>query len=745
MPPSYPIKQLGFSDDRRRNGYESYRHLDRDRDPDRGIGDRSSLSRRDTDPRNYQHDRDRSRDKERNRPKPTENLELQLNTSIPTVQPVLEQVGRWEDIVRKRTIISVERDRKEREIEERKRTMENMADNRNDNSSILEYLQRLRDYDKKEWEDINRRFRSLDEQYNEYLESIATAIHYTSQMSPDTPNAQAIGSSIFSAFGKEMEVKFDAKVAALEKKMEHSFAGKVAALEKNMEERLVTRTAGLEKRLTLAQKEIKVLDSARIEAEEKIKELQSGRDEALSTIQEVGQKTVASTAELLSSHVALEAQIRQLQSSDKQLRAEITALEDSVSKVSRKATQHEADVNSMTAATRTAISTKASSSNLENAKDKYSTDLAELKKQVKKHKDQLDALNSTKPPYFPIDTREKLQALISEVETVTQIRHDLNAVLQSTGKLERRLGGLDTYMVMEMLDVWEGSRIASEFPKHNSDIEHLQNEVKKLQRQGDRLVQEPTIPVPDDSLRKEITSLQHGDRKKREEIDQLRNTMKGNMNKLVGHVQALLRTQMEETAKRLDNLDGRMKQVESRNDLCSNEQDSLAWNQAQAQNHTSSITYDQFDTRIKAVEDGLPLLVAEHVGKEVTEPFNTRLEAFRHELVDQTSRLERLSLEVGVVSTQLSNVWTKPLWDQICRLADQNYTAYGPKIEAQRIKLAQVEEKVAILVDKIAPIGPKRSGSSMRTPLPGSAPKRQRLDYGSQVLSGSSGDYGRGN
>lgn len=84
MPPSYPIKQLGFSDDRRRNGYESYRHLDRDRDPNRGIGDRSSLSRRDTDPRNYQHDRDRSRDKERNRPKPTENLELQLNTSIPT-------------------------------------------------------------------------------------------------------------------------------------------------------------------------------------------------------------------------------------------------------------------------------------------------------------------------------------------------------------------------------------------------------------------------------------------------------------------------------------------------------------------------------------------------------------------------------------------------------------------------------------------------------------------------------------
>ena len=83
-PPSYPIKQLGFSDDRRRSGYESYRPPDRDRDLGRGIGDMSSLSRRDTDPRNYQDDRDRSRDRERNQPKPTENLELQLNTSIPT-------------------------------------------------------------------------------------------------------------------------------------------------------------------------------------------------------------------------------------------------------------------------------------------------------------------------------------------------------------------------------------------------------------------------------------------------------------------------------------------------------------------------------------------------------------------------------------------------------------------------------------------------------------------------------------
>ncbi|KAK6829386.1 hypothetical protein PG987_009970 [Apiospora arundinis] len=731
MPPSYPIKQLGFSDDRRRSGYEPYRHPDRDRDPGRGIGDRSSLSRRATDPRNYQHDRDRSRDKEGNRPKPTENLELQLNTSIPTVQPVLEQVGRWEDVVRKRTIVLAERDRKEREIEERKRTMENIADNRNDNSSILEYLQRLHDYDKKEWEDINRRFRSFDEQYNKYLESIATAIHYTSQMSSDTPNAQAIGSSILSAFGKEMEV---------------NFAGKVAALEKNMEERLATRTAGLEKRLTLAQKEIKVLDSARIEAEEKIKELQSSRDEALNTIQEVGQKNVASTAELLSSHVALEAQIRQLQSSDEQLRAEVTALEDSVSKVSRKATQREANVDSMITAIRTAISTKASAPNVEDAKDEYCTDLAELKKQIQKHKDQLDALNSAKPPYFHIDDmHEKLQAVIGEIATVTQIRQDLNAVLCSTGKLERRFGGLDADTVIEMLDVWEGSRIASEFPKHNSDIEHLQNEVKKLQRQGGRLIQEPTPPVPDDSLRKEITSLQHGDRKKREEIDQLRNTMKGNMNKLVDHVQALLRTQVEETAKRLDNLDGRMEQVESRNDRCSNEQASQAGNQAQAQNHTGSITNDQLDTRFKAVEDRLPLLVAEHVRKEVTEPCNTRLEGFRHELVDQTGRLERLSLEVGVVSTQLSNIWTKPLWDQICRLVDQNYTAYGPRIEAQRMKLAQVEEKVATLIDKISPTGPKQSGFSMRTPLPGSAPKRQRLDYGSQVLSGSSGDYGRGN
>ncbi|KAK7997750.1 hypothetical protein PG989_005790 [Apiospora arundinis] len=685
MPPSYPIKQLGFSDDRRRSGYEPYRHPDRDRDPGRGIGDRSSLSRRATDPRNYQHDRDRSRDKEGNRPKPTENLELQLNTSIPTVQPVLEQVGRWEDVVRKRTIVLAERDRKEREIEERKRTMENIADNRNDNSSILEYLQRLHDYDKKEWEDINRRFRSFDEQYNKYLESIATAIHYTSQMSSDTPNAQAIGSSILSAFGKEMEVKFDAKVAALEKKMEHSFAGKVAALEKNMEERLATRTAGLEKRLTLAQKEIKVLDSARIEAEEKIKELQSSRDEALNTIQEVGQKNVASTAELLSSHVALEAQIRQLQSSDEQLRAEVTALEDSVSKVSRKATQREANVDSMITAIRTAISTKASAPNVEDAKDEYCTDLAELKKQIQKHKDQLDALNSAKPPYFHIDDmHEKLQAVIGEIATVTQIRQDLNAVLCSTGKLERRFGGLDADTVIEMLDVWEGSRIASEFPKHNSDIEHLQNE-------------------------------------------------------------ALLRTQVEETAKRLDNLDGRMEQVESRNDRCSNEQASQAGNQAQAQNHTGSITNDQLDTRFKAVEDRLPLLVAEHVRKEVTEPCNTRLEGFRHELVDQTGRLERLSLEVGVVSTQLSNIWTKPLWDQICRLVDQNYTAYGPRIEAQRMKLAQVEEKVATLIDKISPTGPKQSGFSMRTPLPGSAPKRQRLDYGSQVLSGSSGDYGRGN
>lgn len=669
-----------------------------------------------------------------------------MKAKNPKVQPVLEQVGRWEDVVRKRTIVSVERDRKEREIEERKRTTENIADNRNDNSSILEYLQRLHGYDKKEWEDINRRFRSFDEQYNEYLESIATAIHYTSQMSSDTPNAQAIGPSILSAFGKEMEVKFDAKVAALEKKMEHSFAGKVAALEKNMEERLATRTAGLEKRLTLAQKEIKVLDSARIEAEEKIKELQSSRDEALNTIQVVGQKNVGSTAELLSSHVALEAQIRQLQSSDEQLRAEVTALEDSVSKVSRKATQREANVDSMITAIRTAISTKASAPNVEDTKDEYCTDLAELKKQIQKHKDQLDALNSAKPPYFHIDDmHEKLQALIGEIATVTQIRQDLNAVLCSMGKLERRFGGLDADTVIEMLDVWEGSRIASEFPKHNSDIEHLQNEMKKLQRQGDRLVQEPTPPVPDDSLRKEITSLQHGDRKKREEIDQLRNTMKGNMNKLVDHVQALLRTQMEETAKRLDNLDGRMEQVESRNDRCSNEQASQAGSQAQAQNHTGSITNDQLDTRFKAVEDRLPLLVAEHVRKEVTEPCNTRLEGFRHELVDQTGRLERLSLEVGVVSTQLSNIWTKPLWDQICRLVDQNYTAYGPRIEAQRMKLAQVEEKVATLIDKISPTGPKQSGFSIRTPLPGSTPKRQRLDYGSQVLSGSSGDYGRGN
>ncbi|KAK8037144.1 hypothetical protein PG991_001458 [Apiospora marii] len=76
MPPSYPTKQVGFSDDRRRSGYngggenyQSYRPQDRDRDRDRDrdvarSGDKS-LSRRESDPRDYRDDRDRSRDRER--------------------------------------------------------------------------------------------------------------------------------------------------------------------------------------------------------------------------------------------------------------------------------------------------------------------------------------------------------------------------------------------------------------------------------------------------------------------------------------------------------------------------------------------------------------------------------------------------------------------------------------------------------------------------------------------------------
>ncbi|KAK7948848.1 uncharacterized protein PG986_009734 [Apiospora aurea] len=368
--------------------YQSYRPLDRERDRDREnsrSGDKSS-SRRESDPRDYRDDRDKSCDRGRDRAKARE--DLQLNTNIPTgprlltssaksspmsttrgtgpspykpsiaspsatayapspqrpaqtapkaknpkLQPILDQLWEWEEQIRKRTIASAQRDKKKREMDERKRSMDSLGANRNDHSSLFEAQQRLKERDKKEWDDINSRYRSFDEPMADYLENIATAIYSaTMQPPPDAPSKQSLDPPALATLEKKMEDAFDMRVAALEKKMEEKLNTKVADLEKKMEETLSTRTAGLEKDLSKAQGEIEELKMPICQTEADVKELQSGLGAITQTISDVEQKAGASAAGLYSSCAALDARQNQLQGDHSKIQTEVTTLMEDVSK-----------------------------------------------------------------------------------------------------------------------------------------------------------------------------------------------------------------------------------------------------------------------------------------------------------------------------------------------------------------------------------------------------------------------------
>lgn len=662
----------------------------------------------------------------------------------PKLQPIFNQVWEWEELLRKRILVSAQRDKKKKEWEERKHSIQNLAaGNRNDNSSILESQLRLKERDKIEWEEINKRYRKFDEPYAEYLESITAAIHFATMQAPaNAPSAQTLDSSALTAFEKKTEEKFDTTVAALEKKMEEKFDAKVAALEKKMDESLSTKTAGLAKDLSRAQKEIVQLKSARKQAEEKAQELQSNLDEALKMVEEIDQKTGASTAKILSGHAVLENQQNQLSDANDSIQEEITVLTERVSKVSREATGREAEVDSAIATIRTAISIKASTSNLEDVKDEHSADLNDLKRQAKEHKDQLAALSTAKTSPFLDGINEKLETLVGEVAAMEHLRNDLQTVLQRTGRLESQFQSIDIETLTTIIDEWEGCAITMKLPKLEDNVEYLMRETDKQKGQSGRLVQEPTPPVPDEGLREEMRKeIQESNRQKAEEIAQLQSKMQTNSKKLLGMVQNLLQQQGDATATLLDSLTARTEKLESKNDGSLVPQNSEA--QLQAQNRADLMTTAQFNVAIQGMKDELSSLLAEQVNRDVKIPFHGLLEGFRHQLADNNGRVERLSLEVGVINSQFSHVWTKPLWDQICLQVDQNYSAFGPRIEANARRLAALEDKITSLVDRVAPAPPKRPASPGGRPITSEgASKRQRVDNNTApARNGSFGEF----
>ncbi|KAK8037145.1 hypothetical protein PG991_001459 [Apiospora marii] len=676
----------------------------------------------------------------------------------PKLQPIFKKVWEWQDLIRKRTLCSAQRDKKKKEIEDRKTSMQSLSvGNRNDNSSFFEAQQRLKEHDKKEWDALNKRFHDFDEAYADYVESIAAAIYYASM--PNAPSTQPLDSSALTAFEKKTDEKFDAAIASLEKKMEEKFDAKVAALEKKMDESLSSKTAGLEKDLSRAQKEIVQLKTARKQAEEKAQELQSNLDEALKMVENIDQKTGASAAELLSGHAALEARQEQLHDAhgkiqeevttlterisdaDGKIQEEVSALTERVSKVSRETTGREAEVDSTIATIRTAISTKASTSDLEDVKDEHSTDLADLKRQAKEHEDQLTALSTAKASPFLAGINEKLKTLVAEVSVIKQLRDDIQTALYRTGKLEGQVRNMDPEALLKIVDEWESCAITLKLPKLEDDLQHLRHETDKLKGQSGRLVQEPTPPVPDDGLREEMRKeIQDSNRQKAEEIAQLQNKMQANSLKLLNMVKTLLSQQGESTAKLLDSLSARTDKLESKNDRNIDTQNIET--ELQAQNRAGLMTTAQFDTRIQNMKDELSSLLAEQVNRDVKVPCDALLEGFRHQLADHNGRVERLSLEVGVINTQFSNVWTQPLWDQICLQVDQNYSAFGPRIDRNAKKLTALEDKVALLVDRVVPAPPKRPASPAGRPISSeAASKRQRLgDNTAPALNGSVGD-----
>ncbi|KAK8863377.1 hypothetical protein PGQ11_009612 [Apiospora arundinis] len=783
MAPPYSTKQLGFSDERRRSGPggggDSYRHHDRDRDRDRDrdvpsrSGERPSFSRRESDSRDYRDDQDRSHDRERDRaPKTTRDdtrpLDLQLNTNIPTgprnhslssartnsplstrsnpppapawkgsvttpnalsaaspqphsqfapkakdpnVQPILDQLLKWEDAIRKRTLVSSERDKKKREMGDRDRGIKNLSGNRNDNASVLDCQQRMKDRDLKEWKDIDKRFRAFDEQYAEYTETIATTI-YNATKQPDVSSTQSLDPSAMADLEKKMEEKMDAKVSALEKRM----ADKLDA----MEESQLTKVASLEKALAQSRTKITVLESSRNVAAEEVKGLQFSLNEALKKIVTVEEKNGASAAKLLSNCSALETQQLQLQSDNNQVHDEIFALKNSFS-------EREGKVDDDLATIRTVISTKASTDALDVVYNEHSEEITQLQKRGTEQEKQLVALKSTTntPPSLASIQNEQ-RTLTDEIATIEELRKDMAALQQSTAPMERQFQSLDFGALQNFLNECEESGTLFKLPQLENDIEYLRHEIKKLKGQGGRLVQEPTPPVPDDGLRKDISFLQDGDRQKTEELKDLRSKMKTNMEKLVTHVNNTMMKQMVPIVTNLDDLAAKIKELESNPGM----QNAPA--AAQAPDLTGYMTTAQFDGRINVMKQELPALVSQLVQREATTPLQTQIQGIHNGLVDVHGRTERMSLEVGSLNSQFQNIWSKPLWDQICAVVDQNYSMYRPMIDANARKLAQIEEKLANILSRLGSSGPpKRPGPPLSRPSSVSgdnnATKRQRL------------------
>lgn len=524
---------------------------------------------------------------------------------------------------------------------------------------------------------------------------------------------------------------------------------------------LAAKFADLEKKHCQAQVEIQELQAARSrwsdleeklsQAQEAIVELQNSREKSSDEYE----KTTEICRALMSKQNELEKDKSALAAENAQLKEKVTALQEDFVEMRNAMSSKASNVDLMEAKA-SSQSTAIGSGNAQERIGALSSMMNELKTRVIAAETNLEMVDdkamrvesnfaSIRDTVSKVSTElSSIQSSVSKVEgcvatiegTMARADTSLAAVQGRISTVENELStilehteNLDFKTLDDIGDQWMMHNIGESVPimkqkleclekdivqmqqipdqphklnKHRQDMEHMPRSMKEP---GLWLVQEPTPPVPDDDLKKQIIELQQ----KSLMIEQLHGSVasawqaiksiRGNFQELHRHTENSMKNQAGACGDMIDDVTRRVVELESARRGFITMMDDLTPRVAKLEITAiePNASCEDVKTKLAAVEQKLAALPNMEVGASAQRDIqllNQKIKTMDVHLDDGDKRLDAVTLAIEALNDQLSHITTRHLFDLIVKHVDQNHHRYGSRISSLETKLASTQNAV---------------------------------------------------
>lgn len=374
---------------------------------------------------------------------------------------------------------------------------------------------------------------------------------------------------------------------------------------------------------------------------------------------------------------------------------------------------------------------------------KVSTELSSIQCSVSKVEGCATTIEGT---ISRVDTElAALQGTMSRVDSsLAAVQDRMSAVESELSTILEHTENLDFKTLDDMGDQWMTHNIGESVPIMKQKLEDLENNLAQMQKippklkqnrpdiecmskglneHGLWLVQEPTPPVPDDDLKRQITELQQ----KSQMVDDLKKQMielqqKGQMSaqlqvtvastgqqikgiqenfqKLHKYTEDSMSKQAGLFGEMIDEVSGRVTELEGAHRGTVTMVHGLTPRVTKLEttaNEPNASFCEDVQTKLAAVERklaGLPNTEARASAQQDIQLLTQKIKTIEVRLDDGRNRLDAVNLGIENLNDQLKNITTRHLFDLIVKHVDHNHHRYGSRISSLETKLASTQNVV---------------------------------------------------